>query len=111
MRQFQTSILERKTPVSDGFTSEPFETGWASEAIFFINLVEQPAGAPGLEVFAQLSPDGVRWVDEGSRLGTLDTTGLYFLRLRRFGGWLRLRFACSQPEAEHILILHLALKE
>ena len=106
MRQFQTSVLELREQISDGFTTQPFECAWAAEAIFFFNI----GGADGAEmtVHAQISPDGVQWLDEGATLCDFADKDACYLRVNHFGGWLRLRFSGSGSMTATI---RLALKE
>lgn len=111
MRQFQTTILERKTNITNGHVTEPLEAAWAEEAIFFIQIIEAGKDQIHLQAHAQISPDGIRWIDEGTTIETSQKPGLYFLRISHFGGWLRLRFTIS-PESESVVITtHLVLKE
>ena len=110
MRQFQTSVLERRERLADGFTTQPLECAWASEAVFFLSIEASQAPGTRLSAFVQISPDGIRWIDEGSGAENLPVPGDSFLRVRHFGGWLRLRFAVSGPDPVTATI-RLALKE
>jgi hypothetical protein len=111
MKHFQTSILERKGEINDGYQTQPFETAWASEAIFFIEIHTAQEGIPAFVAHVQISADGVRWVDEGACSGTLDAAGLHFIKVAHFGGWLRLRFTADEPDARSTMTIHLVLKE
>lgn len=111
MRQFQTTILERKTNIKDGHATEPLEAAWAGEAIFFIQLIEAGKDQILLQARAQISPDGIRWIDEGTTIETSQNPGLYFLRISHFGGWLRLRFTISPDSESAVITTHLVLKE
>ena len=106
MRQFQTSVLELKENISDGFTTQPFECAWATEAIFFVHIDESGEGE--LAATVQIAPDGIRWLDEGTTgvISASDTGS--FLRIKHFGGWLRLRFSGS---GSITVTIRLALKE
>lgn len=108
MRQFAQVVLERRTRHDTSFFTEPFESAWASEAIFFLSVEELESAT--LRARVQISPDGIHWVDEGTVSESLSGTGLSFLRLRHFGGWLRL--ACDLDTAGKVRVLiHLILKE
>ena len=110
MRQFQTSVLERREPMANGFATQPFECAWASEAIFFVSLEGvEPPGAT-LAAVVQISPDGIRWIDEGTRVEGLSAPGEAFVRVAWFGGWLRLRFEVAGGGTVAATI-RLALKE
>ena len=105
MRQFQTSVLELRTAISSGFATEPYECGWASEAIFFIRAESE--WPPDLEPVIQISADGIRWLDDGEGHRFEAPTG-GFVRAGYFGGWLRVRF---QGAGEVVGSIRLALKE
>lgn len=113
MRAFQTTVLERKTAVQAGFATEPYETGWASEAIYFVEVHEQSGAA--LTARVQVSPDGIRWVDEGAAHVELPSSGLAYVRVAHFGGWLRLVLAAADADnaadANARVTIHLVLKE
>ena len=107
MRNFYTATLERHTKLSNEFATEPFEVGWASEAIFFIRIEECSAkGAANAQ--AQISADGIHWIDEGTAFAPMTALGDYYIRLRHFGGWLRLVGSIS---GEMEATIHLVLKE
>lgn len=84
-----TVILSRGEPWQPGFATEPYEAGWAREAVIFLNSLDQTAA--GGEVAVQISPDGILWVDEGTRLVLPHRPGeLAFAKLAHFGQFLRL---------------------
>ncbi len=111
MRQFQTSVLERREEIDGPFTSQPFEAAWASEAIYFIAIEAIEGRGARLDAHAQISADGIRWMDEGSALADIDREGNRFLRVRHFGGWLRLRLSVRGQGARFKVTVHLVLKE
>ena len=109
IRQSYTAVVERNRECSGSFASEPYECGWASEAILFVRKLGQPADCAGQQLRVQISPDGMRWCDEGSTL-TLSQAEVDFVRVRHFGNWLRL--AGDWPaEVSCRLLIALALKE
>ena len=113
MRHFTTAVLERHTEYKGPFATEPYETAWASEAIFFIR-VEEIAGCNALlRARVQISVDGVNWIDEGTTFETITTTGDYFVRVSHFGGWLRLAGEVQGTEygASCRTMISLVLKE
>ena len=89
MKQFNTVVLERMAFLNSPFTTEAYECGWASEALFFIRLHEMASGAK-LQAKVEISVDGIVWVPEGSAFPELTICGDYFCRVSHFGGWLRL---------------------
>jgi len=86
------AIVERNTVWKDSFATEPYECGWAKEAIFFVRALSSAASVGSAAIARiQISPDGIRWIDEGSSF-TLpqieDQTS--FCRVSHFGNWLRI---------------------
>ncbi len=137
MRKSYTAVVERGHHLRGDFVTEPYEAGWASEAIFFVRLLDDPStpsssidvgsvdasdasrdagGTPGpsagvtVNARVQLSPDGMHWVDEGSTLPQL-SGGTAFVRVREFGNWLRLAGTVTPPGHPARAIVYLALKE
>jgi len=110
MRAFQTTVLERKEAVERTLATEPFEAGWAGEAIFFVEAHELAGGS--LLARVQISPDGIRWIDEGTARATLDGPGHAVIRVTHFGGWLRLVIDAPPGGGGATQVtVHLALKE
>ncbi len=110
-RQVYTAVVERNVTWQGDFTTEPYEAGWASEALIFIRTLQ--ATGPGLPATArvQLSPDGIHWIDEGTTvLVPTATEGLGVARVQQFGNWLRL--AGSLPLGQQCtVIVYFVLKE
>jgi hypothetical protein len=111
MRQFQTNVLDFKFVYEKSFATEPFECARASEALFFIRIEEISGEGAALTAIAQISVDGIHWIDEGSSLGPLSNHGDYFLRLKHFGGFLRLRCSVSGKDPKIQVTNNLVLKE
>lgn len=111
MRQFFTTVLERKTTHSAPFQTEPYEAAWASEAIFFIRVENVDGTEPQLSAKVQISPDGIHWADEGANFLPISDIGLHFVKVTHFGGWLRLGCDVQGQDAHFKLIAHLVLKE
>ena len=108
-RQVYTAVVERNVTWEGNFATEPYEAGWASEALIFIRALK--SGAPGHSVAVQISPDGLRWVDEGTRVripGHAD--GLAMARVTHFGNWLRLA-GKLQPGQSCTVIVYFVLKD
>lgn len=110
MRRFYSAIVERNVAWTGQVASEPYEAGWASEAIAFVRVlgINGPPGHLGLR--AQISPDGMRWCDEGTRFGLITNEGLSFIRLQHFGNWLRVAGETT-PETSFTVLVNWALKE
>ncbi len=111
MRNFYTVVLERMKFFSESFETEPYETGWASEAMFFIKVHEMSGENIKLDAMTQISVDGLEWIDEGTRFPTIEKPGSYFIKVTHFGGWLRLRNEISGENPSLKLTIHLVLKE
>ena len=79
MRQSHTAAIELGTTWEGDFATEPYESAWAREAIFFIRLIdgEAPAGATAR---VQIAPDGIHWTDEGTEIALPRTPGADHLR-------------------------------
>ncbi len=107
MLTFNQSVLERRVSVTDTYSTYPFEAGWASEGVFFI----QTEGVhPALRLQPEISPDGVNWVPIESPSDMASETTIAALRLQNFAGWLRLTIAGATAAEPAIVLIHLALK-
>lgn len=104
-----TAVVERNATWEGSFATEPYECGWASEAIFFVRKLAANGAAIGATARVQISPDGMLWCDEGAVL-TITDAQVDFCRVAGFGNWLRL--AGELPSGATIkVIVALALKE
>lgn len=109
MRNFQTTVLDTFRDVSGPYATEPFEAGWAQEATFFVRVHRTDEGTRSVPVAVQVSVDGLSWVDEGTHANVpTDRDG--FVRVRHFGGWLRLMVDVP-PEVSCNLSIWIVLKE
>ncbi|MEN5074612.1 hypothetical protein ABE437_12400 [Isoptericola cucumis] len=109
MKTFYSSVVELRQEFVTDIETHPYECGWADEAIFFVEVhAPEPGVRLGLRV--QLSPDGIRWHDEGT---VIDTSTSTFARVTHFGGFLRLAGAAHRPDgtaAPATISVRLALK-
>jgi hypothetical protein len=110
MKRVHTAVLERFGTFSEDFATEPYEAGWAEEAIFFVRVDAVEGANPTLSGQVQVSPDGIRWVDEGTRLPVVEQEGVTFTRVRHFGNWLRLAYRVSGGHARFHGTIYLCLK-
>ena len=109
MRESHLAVIERNVEWSGSITTEPYEVAWASEAIFFVRILDAQCTLP-IDLNVQLSPDGMHWCDEGRSL-RIDWTGeIYFVRVAHFGGWLRLAGQMIPGQRARV-IAYLQLKE
>ncbi|MFM1550239.1 MAG: hypothetical protein ACKJSG_12615 [Lentisphaeria bacterium] len=107
LKRSYTAVLEKNETYTENFETEPYETAWAGEALWFVRILELDDDTT-FTATAQISPDGLFWCDKGDAPLVADKPGVYPLALRDFGGWLRLR--CDV--ASHVkLMVYLVLKE
>ena len=92
LRESNTAVLVRGERVADGYATEPYEAGWAQEAIVFALGMDEASGGT---LSVQISPDGFHWVDDGATVDLPAAGGVAFTKLSHFGNWLR--FAASVP--------------
>jgi hypothetical protein len=110
VRRAYTAVLERQETFAEDFETEPYEAAWASEARWFVRVLDLREGTT-LRCVPQISPDGLVWCDEGNHHLSIDAPGLYSLALRDFGHWLRLRCDLNGGNAAAKILIYLALKE
>jgi hypothetical protein len=107
LRECTTAVIVRGERIGEGFASEPYEAGWACEAVIFLEGMDD--GAPGF-LRVQVSPDGMHWADEGTTLPVPDRGAVSFGRVAHFGNWLRIRAADFSQGAERRVMATLHLK-
>ena len=103
-----TAVVELNRVWKGAFETEPYEAAWAREAIFFVRVLETTG--PEQRARVQISPDGMRWCDEGTEVSVPGKAGVSFARVGHFGTYLRL--AGELPEGVEVkVIVYLVLKE
>jgi len=95
MRESYTAVVARNVEWADEWATEPYECAWAGEAIFFVRVLKSTQAARPITARVQISPDGMQWADEGSTFDVPASEGVSFVRLKHFGGWLRLAGSAS----------------
>ncbi len=108
VRRSFTAVIEKNATFAGPFETEPYETGWASEARWFVRVLELDGE---LTLAPQLSPDGLFWCDDEKVPMVIRAKGLYTLSLRDFGNWLRLRGEFVRADSNAKVMIYLALKE
>lgn len=104
-----TAIVSRNERWSGEAASEPYEAGWAREAIFFVRALKQPVGPPA-KAWIEISPDGMHWLREGTEFAMPGArNGMAMARLTQFGNWLRIA-ARFEDGAECTVLVTLHLK-
>jgi hypothetical protein len=111
VRRSFTAVIEKNSTWTSDFETEPYEAGWASEARWFVRILEMKGRDAALSLTLQISPDGLFWCDEGGEQLAVRGPGLYSFALRDFGNWLRLRARVSGGEPSVKGFIYLALKE
>lgn len=110
MRQSFTAVIERNVTWQGDFIAEPYETAWATEAIYFIRVLEATNLPADVVANVQISPDGIHWCNEGTTVTLSPNAGITFARVTHFGGWLRL--VGKLPDGANLtVIVYLTLKE
>jgi hypothetical protein len=107
MQKTYTSVLARRVRIDGDFATLPYEAGWASEAVFFV----QTEGVhPALEIAVEVSPDGINWIRRGRPVGMDVEDTMAEVPVTTFGNWLRVTVRGSTPEAGSRLLIHVNLK-
>ena len=98
------TIVSRNERWEGKCATEPFECGWAREAVIFVRASAAHRMPESPFAHVQISPDGMWWVEEGTTLSLPRRMGeLVFARVSHFGGWLRL--AAELPEGASLTVL------
>ena len=109
LRNAYTAVIARGELWQGSVQTEPYEAAWASEAVFFVRVLEATGRGKAIAM-VQISPDGMHWVDEGGELSIHAKAGhLSFSRVANFGGWLRLSVEVP-PSVGITVVATLALK-
>lgn len=108
IRQSFTAVLERNVTFTDALVTEPYEVAWAREARVFVRALDLNGR---LEASAEISPDGLCWMPEGTPPVALEQAGLLSFPLREFGHWLRIALQVKGTTPSGRVIVYLALKE
>jgi hypothetical protein len=103
IRESQTAVIARNERWSGAAATEPYEAGWAAEAVVFVRALTDAPEARG-SARVEISPDGMRWVAEGTEF-PLPTRQdeVTFARVAHFGNWLRL--VSDLPEGASLTVL------
>lgn len=111
MRVSYTGVLERNTELSGEFCTEPMEVAWATEARWFVQVLRAEPG-DRIDAIAQISPDGLTWLDlESDQVHARTGEGLLSWPVSLFGGWLRLRGNVASRGTGVQVRIYLSLKE
>jgi len=103
-----TAVIERNVTFTDELFTEPYEVAWAREARIFVRALDLVGQ---LEATAEISPDGLFWIPEGSPPVKLGHPGLLSFPVREFGHWLRVVLKNKEAAPSARVIVYLTLKE
>ncbi len=103
LRESTTAVVARGDVWRGASATEPFEAGWASEAVIFVRALKPPTGAMPL-AHVEMSPDGMRWMPEGTTFQMpAERDGIAMVRIAHFGNWLRV--ATDLPDGAETTVL------
>ncbi|WP_038361551.1 hypothetical protein [Bosea sp. UNC402CLCol] len=98
-----TAVVARNESWTGASATEPYEAGWAKEAIVFVRALKAPVG-PLPKARVEISADGMHWCPEGSEFDLpAAKDAVTFQRLAHFGNFLRV--AATLPEGAEITVL------
>jgi hypothetical protein len=98
-----TAVVARNETWTGTSATEPYEAGWAREAIVFVRALKQPKGLLS-KARIEISADGMHWCHEGSEFDLpAAKDAVTFQRLRHFGNFLRI--CATLPEGSEITVL------
>ncbi|MBF9235471.1 hypothetical protein I2H38_19085 [Microvirga sp. BT350] len=108
MRTSTSAIIARNETWTGEAATEPYEAGWAKEAIIFVRSLKAPSG-PQVRARVEISPDGMNWAPEGAEIPLPDRKdAVTFARVSHFGTWLRLAATLPEDSANTVLVtIHL----
>jgi hypothetical protein len=90
MAESTTAVIVRGEHWQGPFASEPYEAGWAREAVVFLRLLKLEGDPKDARLEVEISADGMHWAKEGSAAKVPAATGeVAFAKVVQFGNWLR----------------------
>ncbi len=107
MQKTYTSVLARRVRIDGDFATLPYEAGWATEAVFF---VQTEGEHPKLEIGVEVSPDGINWIRRGPPVDMGVGETIAEVSATTFGNWLRVTVRGSTPETDSRILIHVNLK-
>lgn len=103
MQTTYTSVLARRIVIDGDYATLPYEAGWASEAVVF---VQTEGDHPDLSVATEISPDGIHWIRRGPVQTLSASEDIAELALTTFGNWLRVTVTGASPESTARILIH-----
>jgi hypothetical protein len=85
-----TAVIVRGETWAGAFASEPYEAGWAREAVVFVRLLKLDGDPKDARVVVEISADGMHWAADGAAAKVPAAVGeVAFAKVTHFGNWLR----------------------
>jgi len=103
MQQTNTSVLARRIVIDRDFATVPYEAGWASEVVVFVQVEGEH---PVLDLATEISPDGLTWIRRGPEVRLAEDAMIADLALTTFGNWLRVTVRGATPAATARILVH-----
>lgn len=103
LRRAFTAVVERNVNITDGFVTEPYETAWASQARWFVHVLEG-AETARLSFASEVSPEGLTWCPHETPAIAITGGGLATLPLTAVSPWQRLRFKLEGAESVRAIV-------
>jgi len=105
-----TAVIERNIQFKGKLVSEPYETCWATEARWFVNVLEADKDID-LQISSEISPDGLTWCAHETGPVGRKGPGLVSLPLRFLSPWQRLILNTNDNSRPIKVIVYLTLHE
>lgn len=85
-----TAVIVRGETWQSVFASEPYEAGWAKEAVAFVRLLKLTGDPKDARVTVEISADGMHWAADGAAAKVPSHVGeVTVAKIAHFGNWLR----------------------
>jgi len=107
MQTTYTSVLARRVRIDGDYATLPYEAGWASEAVFFVQV---EGDHPDLTLATEVSPDGINWIRRGVPSVLSSSEPIAEIPLANFGNWLRLTVTGASAAVGARILIHVNLK-
>ncbi|PYI37046.1 hypothetical protein CVS30_17500 [Arthrobacter psychrolactophilus] len=107
MQTIYTSVLARRVHINNSFRTLPYEAGWASEALVF---VQAEGSHPDLTLGIDVSPDGITWLPRVGNITLSKGSTIAEIPITHFGNWLRVSVDGASDHDPARVLIHAALK-
>lgn len=107
MQTTYTSVLARRIWIDTDYHTDPYEAGWAREAVFFTQV---EGDHPELTLVTEISPDGISWLPKGNPQILDPSESIAANAISIFGNWIRLTILGADSDQKARILVHLSLK-